>query len=266
MTNQGRARPSVDMLTAQGEELAAAGEYDAALWCAAAAFGELAAVESSPLERGRLLRLLATCHQCVGASRRAGELATGAVSALEQGLPDSAAELGEALHTLAITHLEQQDLESALPLLERSAGLLEGKPDRTIELCAVLLTMAEVSKVTGAADEALGLLGKVLDQMGSIEAVSEAHAGALNAITAKAFLGLGGAYGQSGDSATAKDYLARSIEFFDAAYGHGHPEMTEALTEVAAIYRVLGDADAAEAIEEELAVAERMLEEVDAAF
>jgi len=263
------SRPSAQRLVEDGEGQAAAGEYEVALWHAAAAAAELAPTDHPAVVSGRVLSLLATCHQCLGRLDRAGELADAAIAALEgSGRPggDGAreSELGAALHLRAIAYLDEQDVERAMPLLERAAQVLEGKARNAVDFCALLLTMAEVSKATGDVDAALGLLRRVLDQVAECEPSSEEHAGALNALTAKAMLGLGGAFGQAGDAHAAKDYLARSLEFFDASFGHGHPEMSAALTEVAAIYRLLGDGDAAAAIDEELKVAARMLDEIEA--
>ena len=148
--------------------------------------------------------------------------------------------------------------------LNRASELLEtNKSSHLTGFCAVLLTLAEVSQAVDDIDAAMDLFRRVLEELDGVQPQSEQHADALNLLTSKGFLGLGGATARSGEAARAKDLLARAVEFSEAAYGHGHPEMVSALTEVAAIYRVLGDEDAAKAIDEELAVAERMLREAE---
>lgn len=235
-------------------ELVSDGDYAEAI-----SLGQLAierfAADGDSLVLGRLESALASAHQCVGDVDAAAAAADRAIAALERGPGSDPGELGVALHCRAVAHLFHGGLEEATPLLDRAAQALEGagKPSRA-DFLSVLLTMAEVAAASGASDEALALDKRVLDEIAAIEPASEEHAGELNRLTGRAFLGLGSTYARRGETDPAKDLLARAVEFFDAGYGHGHPEMTAALEEVAAIYRAIGDDDAAAAIEEELGV------------
>lgn len=252
----------------RAEELFVEGEYAASLLLAAAAVGALdREVGDTRLLEARASRLVAMGHQSLGHLDRAVFWAERALTAAERIEEEAPEELGAAMHSRAILHLERGQLREAVPRLERAAELLdEAGDEHRADYHAVLLTMAEASMAMGDIDTAKAGFESVLEDVGELDPESETHAGALNAITAKAMLGLGGVYAQQDDKAKAKDLLARAIEFFDAAYGHNHPEMMAALGEVAAIYRVLGDDDAARAIEEELTVAARMLAEAEASF
>ncbi|MEZ4442609.1 MAG: tetratricopeptide repeat protein [Polyangiaceae bacterium] len=245
----------------EAEALCMAGEYASGLLLAAAAVPGLEAdpKDTRALE-ARACRLVALGHQSLGHLARATVWADRAIG-LGEGLGDDRPQdLGASLHIRAIVHLERGQLREASGLLERAAALLEkaGEDHRT-ELFAVLLTMAEVSLATGDFDAASEVFHRVLEEAGNLEPSSEEHAAALNAIVAKALLGIGGVHVERGEVAAAKDVLSRSVEFFDAAYGHNHPEMVEALTQIAALHRLVGDEAAAEAIEEELELAERLL-------
>lgn len=237
-------------------ELASDGDYEEAIALAHLAL-ERFAPDGDALVAGRLESALASAYQCVGDIDSAAAAADRAIVALERGPASDPAELGVALHSRAVTHLLRGGLEDATPLLDRAAQALEGAGEvARVDFLSVLLTMAEVAAASGVSDEALALDKRVLDEIAAIEPSSADHAAQLNRLTGRAFLGLGSTYARRGEADSAKDLIARAVEFFDAGYGHGHPEMTAALREVAAIYRALGDEDAAAAIEEELRVTE----------
>jgi tetratricopeptide (TPR) repeat protein len=252
----------------RAEELFVEGEYAASLLLAAAAVGALdTEVGDKRLLESRASRLVAMGHQSLGHLDRAVFWSERALTAAERIEEEAPEELGAAMHTRAILHLERGQLREAVPRLEKAAELLdEAGDEHRADYHAVLLTMAEASMAMGDIDTAKNGFESVLEDVGEMDPESETHAGALNAITAKAMIGLGGVHAQYEENDKAKDYLARAIEFFDAAYGHNHPEMIAALEEVAAIYRVIGDDAAAKGIEEELAVAARMLAEAEASF
>jgi len=252
----------------RAEELFVEGEYAASLLLAAAAVGALdTEVGDTRLLESRASRLVAMGHQSLGHLDRAVLWAERALNAAEKIREEAPEELGAALHTRAILHLERGQLREAVPRLEQAAELLdEAGDEHRADYHAVLLTMAEASMAMGDLDTAKNGFESVLEDVSDMDAESETHAVAINAITGKAMLGLGGVHAQREETAKAKDFLARAIELFDAAYGHNHPEMIGALQEVAAIYRVIGDDAAAKAIDEELAVAARMLAEAEASF
>ena len=234
-------------------ELCLEGSYDDAIELAEAAVTRFA--DAAKTDLGRLHNVLASAYQCVGPLERCAVCADAAIAALRDGGDEAAAELGVAYHTRAVAHLHQNGIEEAATLLDRAAEVLEAAGDEArVDFCSVLLTMAEVASATGANDEAIALCERVVNEMTGIEPESADHAAVLNRCTARAFLGLGSAFGQRGDNNDAKDYLERAVDFFDAGFGHGHPEMDAGLREVAAIYRALGDDPAALVIEEELSV------------
>ena len=251
----------VARFTAEADELLAEGDLDAALTHAAAAYG---LAEDRPAGRAEAARALAAVHLAQGGVEAAGRYASEAVAAFDAEGRDEDPQLAEALHVSAMTHLHARDLAAATPLLERAAAVLDRVGPRHA-FCSILLTLAEVSLALGQRDDAEGLLTRVLDDIQTITPASEAHAAHLNALNGKAFLGLGGLAVQRDERDEARDRLSRAVEFFEAAHGMAHPETVEALTEVAALYRVLGDEGAADAADEELSVAERMLAELDAA-
>ncbi len=233
-------------------ELASDGDYEDAAMVADRALANVG--EGQALLAGSLHSALATARLALGDVDGAAAAAARAVSVLEGAGEEAASELGHALHTTAMCHLHRGDIDAATSLLDRAAHTLgSAGPEARIDFFSVLLTLAEVAAATGATDEALALCTRVLDEVSSLEPSSEDHAAALNRITGRALFGLGSAFGRRGEVDEAKDYLARAIELFDAGYGHGHPEMTAALMDIAAIYRALGDEDAALAVEEELA-------------
>jgi len=257
-----------EQMLMQAAELYAEGEYDAGLMVAAATLGELEAcgATSSTLV-ARAFYAVGQGHHSLGRASQAAGFVDRSLEIWDQvsAAERDAGEVGNALHTRAILHLEDGRLDDAMRLLNTAASSLEANAgEHLVSFCAVLLTLAEVTLVTGNPDEAVLLLERVLEDVAGTEPQSEEHATALNALTAKAMLGLGSAAARRSDHEVAKDLLSRAVEFFDAAFGHGHPEMIAALNEVAAIYRVLGDERAAAAIDEELAVAERMLREAEA--
>lgn len=250
----------VARFTAEADELLAEGDLEAALTHAAAAYG---LAEDDAVGRAEAARALAAVHLAQGGMEAARRYAMEAVEAFDAEGRDDDPQLAEALHVCAMTHLHAQDLEGATPLLERAAAVLDRSGPRHA-LCSVLLTLAEVSLALGQGDDAEGLFTRVLDDVQTIKPESEPHAAHLNALNGKAFLGLGGLAVQRDRRDDARDRLSRAIEFFEAGHGLAHPETIEALVEVAALYRVLGDESAAEATDEERAVAERMLAEVEA--
>jgi tetratricopeptide (TPR) repeat protein len=256
-----------DAMLNEADQLYAEGEYDAGLMLAAAALGELEAHAAGPsLTLARALRAVGQGHHALTQLDTAASFADRALGVLEALAEVDIGEVGDTLHMRAIVHLEQGNLEDALVLLKRGAALLEAqKASHLIGFCAVLLTMAEVSQAIDELDDATALYQRVLDEIDGVEPLSESHAQALNALTSKGFLGLGGTATRKGEDDLAKDLLARAVEFADAAFGHGHPEMFAALTEVATLYRLIGDEDAALVIDEELQIARRMLEEAERA-
>ena len=251
-----------DMLN-EAEQLFREGEHDAGLMHAAAALAELeAAAEGDPKLLIRALRNVARGHLDLSRLDAAATHLDRALKLLGDGGDDTL--LADTLHMRAVVHLHAQRLADAMPLLERAAKIFEAAGESRSEKCAVLITMAEVAQDIGELGAADGLFRRVLNENGGVKPESEAHALVINALSGRALFGLGSVAARRGEVDAAKDLLARSIEFFDAAYGHGHPEMIAALTEVAAIYRFVGDETAAQGIEEELAVAQRMLADAEA--
>jgi len=246
--------------TAEADELLAEGDLEAALTHAAAAYG--LADDNAP-GRPEAARALAAVHLAKGGVDAARRYAAEAVAGFDAEGRDEDPQVAEALHVQAMTHLHARDLAAATPLLERAASVLDSSGPRHA-LCSVLLTLAEVSLALGHGDDAEGLFTRVLEDVQKIKPESEAHAAHLNALNGKAFLGLGGLSVQRERRDKARDRLSRAVEFLDAAHGLAHPETIEALGEVAALYRVLGDESAAEATDEERCVAERMLAELEA--
>lgn len=242
------------------DALVAEGDYEGALHAAAAAHAHA----EGELARARAARALAVAHQCLGQLTAAARHADEAIAAFGATGEDQHRELAEALHVRAVAHLSDDDLGAAGPLLERAAEIFDAA-GATHDLAGVLLTMGEVALAFGDDEIAEGLYGRVLEDVEGTEPESEAHASFLNALTAKAFLGLGAVAVQRDEAAEAKDFLSRAIEFFDAAHGYAHPETIDALSQVAALYRELGDDGAATAVDEERRVAEAMLAGVDAA-
>jgi tetratricopeptide (TPR) repeat protein len=252
-------RTDARALLDEAETLGGEGDYEAALVVAAAALAQLEAADGVPRDEiARAEGALALAHRYLGHEDRAAEMADRAMVGLDAADP----RLGVLLHLRATLHLDAGDVDTALPVLERAAAVLDAAgPGERHEFFAVLLSLAEVTRSIGHLDGALALVHRVLEDLGGIEPQSEEHAAALNGISAEAFLRLGSMQVQKGAPAEAKDYLARVVEFAEAAWGPGHPSMHEALAEVAALYRVLGDEAAASAVEAELA--ERVVVEED---
>lgn len=248
-----RGEPDVDELIDAVEELCTHGANDEALLAASFA---LAGVEAAAPDDDRLMGrahgALAGAQLCCGELGEAVRHANAALERLERVQPHGRP-LAVALHTRATAHLEMGELEMAMPLLERSVGILEscGQVARA-DYCSVLVTIAEVSLEVGESEAAAGLFGRVLGEIGVQEPGSDGHARWLNAMTAKAFMGLGAASVQRGDADGAGDYLGRVGAFLEAAYGRGHPARIDGLVRVAELYGVLGDEGAARAAEAEL--------------
>lgn len=240
------------------QELCSEGDYAEAIELAVLALERFA--DAGNVMTARFHNVLASAYQATGALAESARSADAAIAALEEGPDSDAVELGVACHTRAVCYLHAGKIDEATPLLDRAAeSLEEAGPDARIDFGLVLLTMAEVASASGAADGAGALCERVITEMTHAPPTSEEHARALNRVTARAFLGLGSSYAQRGETDEAKDYLARAVEFFDAGFGHGHPEMTAGLVEVAALYRAIGDEDAAAVIDEELAVVKKAL-------
>ncbi len=256
---------TADALLSEAETLYAEGEYDAGLMAAAAALGEIEANDDGSLRSARALYLVGQGHHHLDRLDVAAGFTDRAIAALERLGGGDAGVLGDALHARAVIHLQAEQLAEAMPLLSRAAALLDGAGDQPMALCGVLMTMAEVAHATEELDAAVDLVSRALDVLDGIDAESEQHAAMLNALWAKGFFSLGSVAARRGDVERAKDMLSRAIEFYDAAFGHGHPAMIAGLAEIAAIYRAIGQQDSALAIEEELAVAERMLREAEEA-
>lgn len=250
-----------DHMLKDADALLAEGDYEGALTLAAAAH---AAAEVAGTSVARSARATAIAHQCLGNLEAAGRYAAAAIEAFDAEGKHDSPQLAEALHVRAVVHLDAGDLETATPLLERAATILEGQGAHH-DLCAVLLTLGEVSLAVGSPDDAQGLFKRILDTVEGARAESEGHASQLNGLLAKAFLGLGAVAVQRDDALEAKDMLSRAQEFVEAGFGVAHPETVAALHEVASLYRILGDDEAAAAADEERSVAERMLAEVEAA-
>ncbi|MEM6787061.1 MAG: hypothetical protein AAF715_06035 [Myxococcota bacterium] len=243
------------------EELLADGHLDAALTHAAAAYG--LAEDTPRTHRGDAARVLASVHLALGAPRPARRYAAEARASFEAAGRLETLEAAEVTHVWALTYLADGDLETATPALEQSAATFErvGSPHA---LAGVLLTLAEVSLAMGEGDDAEGLLERVVRDVQAIDPEGEAHAEHLNALMGKAFLGLGSLAVQRGRRDEARDRLSRAITFFEAAHGLAHPETIEALDEVVALYRRLGDEVSAAGAAEERAIAERELAARDA--
>ncbi len=211
--------------------------------------------DADPITLGSFNSVLASAHQCLGDLNACALAADTALAALSQAPDEDAVELGVVCHTRAVVHLHRGNIDEATPLLDRAAqGLEQAGPEARVDFCSVLLTMAEVASATGASGEAIALCERVIQEVTRIEVGSEEHATQLNRVNARAFLGLGSAFAQQGATDHANDFLARAVEFLDAGFGHGHPEMTAGLTEVASIFRAVGNESAALVIDEELAV------------
>lgn len=261
---------TVEALLSEAETLYAEGEYDAGLIAAAAALGE---IEASGLAEGwegtaaaaRALYLVGQGHHYLERLDVAAAFTDRAIAALERSGASDVGAFADALHSRAVIHLQADQLGEAMPLLSRAASLLEGAEDQRMAFAGVLCTMAEVAHATDEIDAAVSLLRRVLDTLDGLDAESEQHAAMLNALWAKGFFSLGSIAARRRDVDQAKDMLSRAVEFFEAAFGHGHPAMIAALADIAAIYRAIGQDDSALAIEEELAVAERMLREAEKA-
>jgi tetratricopeptide (TPR) repeat protein len=249
-------RREAEALLDEAEALGAEGDYEAALTLAAAARAELeTAGDASSAELARVDAALALAHRYLGHAERAAELAARAIAALGEHDPRR----GVLLHLMATILLDAGAVDDALPLLELAAAILDAAgPAERHEFFAVLLSLAEVTRSAGHLDGALALVHRVLDELAEIEPTSAEHAALLNGIHAESFLRLGSIRVQTEMPREAKDYLARAVEFAEAAWGHGHPSMQEALGEVAALYRVMGDEAAADAAEAELAGVERI--------
>jgi tetratricopeptide (TPR) repeat protein len=253
----------------RADELCAEGEYHAGLFMAAAAVGAADGPDRDPDVLARAFRVLSGAHLCLDQLAKAGAASERAIALLRElnGRNGGRVELALALHTRALVYLQGGELDPALGLLEEALGILEALGDESVgDRNMVRITMAEVALATENLEHARQLYQAVLSELTEHEAASEQHAAALNALLGKAFLGLGSTEARAERAHEAKDYLARAVEFFEQAYGHGHPEMVEVLLQVAALYRVLGDEAAAEAVDEELAVAAQMLDEVQHAM
>jgi tetratricopeptide (TPR) repeat protein len=246
----------------EADALRAEGEYEAALNLGASVVAEFETQDDpDDVSLGKAYRGLADTHACLGNLERAGLSADRAIAHFDAaGVTDPA--LALALHTRALVHLESEQMPEAIKALDRAAEVVDGG-EHVVELATVLLTMAEVGNATGNSDDAVSLYERVLDDLQSAAPLTEEHAVALNAITAKAFFGLGSTSARIGKPDEAKDYLARSLSFFEAGFGHGHPEMRVALGEIAALYRYLGEDQAAQSIEQELETAEVLMVDIE---
>lgn len=242
------------------EEAYICGNYDEALLATAVAMSQLDDESDEP-DRiddaagdpklvAAALRIAAGAHQGNGDHVQATELCERALRVAEMS-GDEGFELASILSLRAHLHLHQDELDVAMPLLNRAAEIFEANK-RTTELDSVLITMAEVSFAVDDPESAKQLFGRALEDLSDCKPTSDLHAKWLNGLTAKAFFGLAGSALRLGETAEASDYLARSIEFFEAAHGRGHPALLEALSGVAQIYRLLEDESAAEAIEAEI--------------
>ena len=249
-----------EMVAAVGA-LCARGDYQEAELLGAIAVQALEQV--APAEPAQLRQLaaalcaLAGAQLCSDSYPQAAEH-TDRAAAIYRDLGDDDAALGMCLHQAAVAQLHLGQIDAALPSLAEAAELLEkdGSDGAQHDLCAVLLTMAELSVDADDCEQARAMYGRVLDMLEGQDPTSEGHADWLNAMTGKAFLGLGSAATREQQVEQAKDYLSRAAEFFEAAFGRGHPAMVEAHEQLLVLYRLLGDQPAAQAVEQELLAAQ----------
>jgi len=242
------------------EQACLEGDYDDALMATAIAMNQLCEESNEPDKEddsagdpklvAAALRIAAAAHQGNGDLVQATEMCARALRVVEMS-GDEGVELGTILSLQAQNHLEKDEIAEAMPLLDRAAEIFEAN-DRGSELDAVLITMAEVSFAINDPESAKQLFGRALEDLAERKPTSALHAKWLNGLTAKAFFGLAGTSLRLGRDGEAADYLARSIDFFEAAHGRGHPALLEALAGVAQVYRLLEDDSAAEAIEAEI--------------
>lgn len=228
-----------------------------------------AAFQSGQLDdavlRARFDSAQAELERCQGNLDLAAEHSARAVAALEKLGADGARTLGGAVYTNALILLDRGDVDGAMSALDRAARTLEAQVPVDLDVfSSVLITMGEVSLEVGESEAAQRLFGRVLEVLRDAEPENEGHAHGLNALTGKAFLGLGAGAAQLGKNVEAKDYLERAIEFLDQGLGAGHPVLVEALERVVELYRAMGDEDAAVLAEEELRAAREAFERGEA--
>ncbi len=243
--------------------LCARGDYEEAELLGVVAVQAIAQAEPVPQRQlAAALSALAGAQLCNGSYEQAADHTTRAAD-IYRDLADDAVALGVSLHQAAVAQLHLGQLEAALPLLAEAAELLEkaGSEQASQDLCAVLLTMAELSVEADDCEHAEAMYGRVLEMLEGLEPTSEGHAAWLNSMTGKAFLGLGSAATRQQQAEQAKDYLSRASEFFEAAFGVGHPAMVESLEQVLLLYRLVGDEPAAQAVEQELQAARAAMEQ-----
>jgi tetratricopeptide (TPR) repeat protein len=244
-------------------ELCGAGAYDAAMVVAATAVATLdarreAGAEVDGLQLATALRSLAAVHECLGQHDEAAECADRAIALWHEAEQQDEPQLGMVMHTRATSHLVAGEFDEALPLLERAVSILENAGELFAQdFMAVLLTMAELSSHHGEFARSRALYARVLDMLADVEPASQEHAATTNGMSARALFGLGSSFAQAGQADQAVDYLSRSIELFEAGFGIEHPEVLSAKQAIAAIYRVIGQTEAADALESELDAVER---------
>jgi tetratricopeptide (TPR) repeat protein len=214
--------------------------------------------------RARFESAQAELERCQGNLDVAADHASRAVSALEGLGAAGTRTLAGAIYTSALIQLDREDVDGAMLALERAARMLEAQAPVDVDvLASVLITMGEVSLEVGEAEGSQRLFGRVLELLRDVEPTSEGHARGLNALTGKAFLGLGAGAAQLRKNAEAKDFLERAVEFLDEGLGAGHPVLIEALERVVETYRAMGDDAAAELAEEELEAARQAFDEAN---
>jgi tetratricopeptide (TPR) repeat protein len=224
-----------------------------------------AAFQSGQLDdavlRARFESAQAELERCQGNLDTAAEHSSRAVAALEALGDAGARALAGAVYTSALIQLDREDVDGAMGALQRAAQMLEAQSPQNVDVFAsVLITMGEVSLEVGEAEASQRLFGRVLDVLRDAHVESESQAHGLNALTGKAFLGLGAAAVQLGNNAEAKDFLERATEFMDTGLGAGHPVLIEALERVIELYRSMGDEASAKLAEEELRAAREAYE------
>ncbi len=244
------------------EVAAAEGAFDEAAMMVAVAHAAFDSGQlDDPILRARFESAQAELERCLGNLDVAAEHAARAVTALEALGEEGVRALSGAIYTTALIQLDREDVDGAMLLLDRAAKLLEAQSPVNLDVFAsVLITMGEVSLEVGEPDAAQRLFARVLEVLGDANAESEAKARGLNALTGKAFLGLGAAAVQLGKNVEAKDFLERATEFMDTGLGAGHPVLIESLVRIIEIYREMGDMAAVALAEEELRAAREAYE------
>jgi len=244
------------------EVAAAEGAFDEAAMMVAVAHAAFDSGQlDDPVLRARFESAQAELERCLGNLDVAAEHAARAVTALEALGEEGVRALSGAIYTTALIQLDREDVDGAMLLLDRAAKLLEAQSPVNLDVFAsVLITMGEVSLEVGEPDAAQRLFARVLEVLGDANAESEAKARGLNALTGKAFLGLGAAAVQLGKNVEAKDFLERATEFMDTGLGAGHPVLIESLVRIIEIYREMGDMAAVALAEEELRAAREAYE------